>query len=94
MSSQIRMLDPIAVPSNAPREVRTLDGLAGKTIGFIDNAKPNFNYLVDDLGELLKSRYKVAEVVKHRKSGQVPVDEAVLKDMAERCDAVITGSGD
>ena len=51
MSSQIRMLDPIAVPSNAPREVRTLDGLAGKTIGFIDNAKPNFNYLVDDLGE-------------------------------------------
>ena len=65
MASTNTILDPIAVPSNAPREVRTLDGLAGKTIGFIDNAKPNFNYLVDDLGELLKSRYKVAEVIKH-----------------------------
>jgi len=94
MSSQIQVLDPIATPSNAPREVRTLDGLAGKTVGFIDNAKPNFNFLVDDLGELLKSRYKVAEVLKHRKPGQVPVEESVLKEFAERCDAVITGSGD
>jgi len=94
MSSQIQVLDPIATPSNAPREVRTLDGLAGKTVGFIDNAKPNFNFLVDDLGDLLKSRYKVAEVLKHRKPGQVPVEESVLKEFAERCDAVITGSGD
>ena len=94
MSSQIRVLDPVATPGNAPRELRTLDGLAGKTIGFIDNAKPNFNYLVDDLGGLLKSRHKVAAVLKHRKPGQVPVEESVLKDFAERCDAVITGSGD
>ena len=31
---------------------QTLDGLAGKVIGFIDNGKPNFNHLVDDLAEL------------------------------------------
>ena len=89
------VLDPVAQPSNAPVNTqRSLDGLAGKTVGFIDNAKPNFNHLVDDLGELLTSRYGVAAVVKHRKSGQVPVEEAVLKEFTERCDAVITGSGD
>jgi len=94
MSSTIRVLDPIAPPQHAPRTQTTLDGLAGKTVGFIDNAKPNFQYLVDDLADLLVSRYKVAAVVKHRKSGQVPVEESVLKDYEERCDAVITGSGD
>ena len=28
-----------------------LAGLAGKVVGFIDNAKPNFNHLVDDLAD-------------------------------------------
>ncbi|MFH1602282.1 MAG: hypothetical protein ABIH03_00050 [Pseudomonadota bacterium] len=95
MVANIIVLDPGAQPSNAPATTqRSLDGLAGKTVGFIDNAKPNFNHLVDDLGELLVNKYGVAQVVKHRKSGQVPVDESVLKDFTERCDAVITGSGD
>jgi hypothetical protein len=94
MSSTIKVLDPAAAPQHAPRAQTVLDGLAGKTIGFIDNAKPNFQYLVDDLAGLLVSRYQVAAVVKHRKSGQVPVEESVLKDFVARCDAVITGSGD
>jgi len=94
MVSTTKVLDPIAPLQHAARKQTVLDGLAGKTVGFIDNAKPNFQYLVDDLGDLLVSRYKIAAVVKHRKSGQVPVDEAVLKDYVERCDAVITGSGD
>ena len=95
MAANLIVLDPIGPPANAPALAQTaLDGLAGKTIGFIDNAKLNFNHLADDLGELLISKYGVARVVKHRKSGQVPVDEAVLKDYVENCDAVITGSGD
>ena len=94
MTSTLTILDPVAPPQHAARALTVLVTLAGKTVGFIDNAKPNFQYLVDDLGELLVSKYKVAEVLKHRKSGQVPVDEAVLEDFAKRCDAVITGSGD
>ena len=95
MAGTVLLYDPTAPRAETAQQAdRILTALAGKVVGFIDNAKPNFNYLVDDLGELLKSRYKVAEVIKHRKPGQVPVEEAVLKDMAERCDAVITGSGD
>ena len=95
MAGNMLVFDPVAACQSEPRQSRpTLDGLAGKVIGFIDNAKPSFNHLIDDLAELLTGKFGVASVVKHRKPGQVPVSEAVLKDLTERCDAVITGSGD
>jgi hypothetical protein len=94
MAATLTILDPIAPPQHAARALTVLDNLAGKTVGFIDNAKPNFQYLVDDLADLLVSKYKVAAVLKHRKPGQVPVAESVLAGFEQRCDAVITGSGD
>ncbi len=95
MAGNMLVFDPAAGQQSESQQLRpTLDDLTGKVVGFIDNAKPNFNLLVDDLAELLTSRFGVASVVKHRKPGQVPVSEAVLKDLTERCDAVITGSGD
>ena len=88
--------DPVAPCLTAPHASRrSLDRLAGKVIGFIDNSKPNFNFLVDDLCELLVSKYGVASVVKRRKrSASQGATEAVMKELTEQCDAVITGSGD
>ena len=88
--------DPVAPCLTAPRASRrSLDRLAGKVIGFIDNSKPYFNFLVDDLSELLVSKYGVASVIKRRKrSASQAATEAVMKDLTEQCDAVITGSGD
>ncbi len=95
MSNFIQVLDPTPPrKSETAQQRRFLDGLQGKVVGFIDNAKPNFNYLVDDLAELLVAKYGVASVVKHRKRGQVPVEEGALANLADRCDAVIAGSGD
>jgi len=74
--------------------VRALGSLHGATIGFIDNAKPNFQFLVDDLEAELTGRFGIMAVRKHRKPGQVPVDPEALRRLAEECDAVITGSGD
>jgi hypothetical protein len=72
-----------------------LAGLAGKIVGFIDNAKPNFNYLVDDLADLLTSKHGVKRVLKRQKrSASVPAPDEVIKEFAEQCDLVITGSGD
>jgi hypothetical protein len=92
----MKVFDPIAPAGTRPGELRrrTLPQLSGKVVGFIDNAKPNFNLLVDDLAEVLIRKYGVAGVVKHRKRGQVPVGDDVINDMARKCDAVITGSGD
>jgi hypothetical protein len=90
------LYDPTAPRREAPRsEQRTLAGLKGAVVGFIDNAKPNFNHLVDDLAELLESRYGVRAVVKRRKrSASVPAPEEMLREVASQCDLVITGSGD
>ena len=95
MSTSLRVYNPAAVTdnSNAPLG-RALENLQGKVVGFIDNAKPNFQYLVDDLETQLKARYGIKAVKKHRKPGQVPVKPEVLKQFVEECDAVITGSGD
>jgi hypothetical protein len=90
------VLEPISRTGLASRIVwRPLDSLQGKVVGFIDNSKPNFQLLADDLSELLMTRYGAASVVRHRKrSASIPAPDTVLADIAEKCDLVITGSGD
>ncbi len=96
MAGTAIVFDPTAPSDSKPRQLRqTLDGLAGKVIGFVDNAKPNFHHLVDDLAELLTSKYGVSTIIKRRKRGAaVPAPDAVMKELAGQCDLVITGSGD
>jgi hypothetical protein len=98
MSATLTLFDPTA-PRREPEEagvaIAVLSGLAGKVVGFIDNAKPNFGLLADDLGELLMSKYGVARVIKHRKpSASVPAKPEVIAQLSSECDVVITGSGD
>jgi hypothetical protein len=96
MAANVVILDPSAPPQRAATGgAWTLDGLKGKVVGFIDNAKPNFNNLVDEIAELLTARYGVARVVKERKrAASIPVESAVLESLAAQCDLVVTGSGD
>ncbi len=96
MSANILVYNPVASPSDTPAAPRRkLESLRGKVVGFIDNAKPNFEYLVDDLAELLVSKYGVAKVIKHRKiRAGIPVSNMVMQELSKQCDAVIAGSGD
>ena len=95
MTTPLRVYNPTAAAdSNVAQMGRALESLRGKTVGFIDNAKPNFQFLVDDLEAQLTSKFEVKAVRKHRKPGQVPVNPEVLKQFVEECDVVITGSGD
>lgn len=90
------ILDPTA-PSGAglQRPWKPIDSLKGKVVAFVDNSKPNFNHLADDLAELLVTRYGVARVVRHRKrAASVPALDEVYADIEANCDLVITGSGD
>ena len=93
----VTLYDPTAPRREAsPAAARAaLASLEGTVVGFIDNAKPNFNHLVDDLAELLQAKHGVARVVKRRKrSASVPAPQEVLDELARECDLVITGSGD
>ena len=99
MTATVMLYDPTAPrreAEDAPETAKAaLAGLAGKVVGFIDNAKPNFGLLADDLGELLVSKYGVARVVKRRKpSASVPAKPEVIAELSGECDVVITGSGD
>ena len=92
----MRLYDPTAPRRDDPgRAPARLETLAGKVVGFIDNAKPNFNHLVDDLAERLVADYGVRRVVKRRKtSASIPAPDEVVRELADECDLVITGSGD
>jgi hypothetical protein len=99
MTASIILYDPTAPRAKVPDKIEiatpTLQSLAGKVVGFIDNAKPNFNHLADDIGELLMSKYGVKQVLKRRKrAASVPAPDDVYKEYVEQCDLVITGSGD
>ena len=99
MSATVVLFDPTArrrEPENAHGTARAaLAGLAGKVVGFIDNAKPNFGVLAGDLGDLLKAKYGVKEVITRRKrSASVPANPEVIDELSAVCDVVITGSGD
>ena len=92
----ILLYDPTATRRADPAGANvTLATLAGKTVGFIDNAKPNFNHLVDDLADLLVANYGVKRVIKRRKSSApIPAPDEIVRELADECDLVITGSGD
>ena len=99
MTATVVLFDPTAPrreAEDAPGTARAaLAGLAGKVVGFIDNAKPNFGVLAGDLGALLKAKYGVKDVIVRRKrSASVPANPEVIDELAQVCDVVITGSGD
>lgn len=92
----VLLYDPTATRQDAPEQAGLrLDSLAGKVVGFIDNAKPNFNHLVDDLADLLVANYGVQRIIKRRKhSASVPAPEEIVQELVDQCDVVIAGSGD
>ena len=96
MSRSTLVYEPVAPCLTQLRESRPpLDSLAGKVIGFIDNSKPNFNHLVEDLSRVLVEKHGVKRVIKRRKrSASQGVPEAVMNELVEQADAIITGSGD
>ena len=68
MPANTIVLDPSAPPQRAQSgQAWALDRLQGKVVGFIDNAKPNFNHLVDAIEALLTTQHGVERVVKVRK---------------------------
>ena len=96
MGGSMLVYDPTAPCHNQPRQARgKLYALSGKIVGFIDNAKPNFNHLVDDLADILATKFGVSAVIKRSKRGAaMPAPDAVIAELSEQCDLVITGSGD
>jgi len=84
--------EPTIAPFNgAPR----LATLAGTRLGLIDDSKRNADVLLEELAEILRTKYEVSEIQWHRKpSASRPADPAAIRALAQDCDSVVIAVGD
>jgi hypothetical protein len=92
----LTLLDPRveARPQTTARVPRPAD-LRGKRVGFLANSKPNADEFLVALGELLRERHALGEVVHLRKpTPSRPAPAPLLDRLAADCDLVVTAVGD
>jgi len=94
--AQIRVLSPIGVVTAHGVTVPALpQDWSGRTVGFLDNTKSNFDRLVEDMGALLRERYGVKAILRLRKANaSTPAPPDLIAELAKQCDVVFTGSAD
>jgi hypothetical protein len=83
--------DTTADTSLAPRPAT----LRGKTLGLLDNTKPNGAALLTEIGSVLRERYGLKEVRMYNKPYfGTPVEQTQTEKIFEECDFAITAIGD
>ena len=95
-ATRIEVLDPTSdhIPASAVIAPRP-SSLEGATIGLLSNGKEYAAGFLDMVGEVLADRYEFAGTVARNKgNASRPAPKDMLDELAERCDAVITASGD
>jgi hypothetical protein len=91
------LINPLdETPRQLSKPAARLSSLAGKTIGLLDISKTGGSVFLDRLGQLLKDRYGVAEIVRAIKpTFTKPAPEAVIAQFVDaKCDAVIEALAD
>ena len=69
--------------------------LNGKTLGLLENHKANSDKVLHELGNLLKEKYDIKDIVylsKH--SASLPTKLETVQQMLDKVDVLITGVGD
>ena len=90
------LVNPVTQPIIAPFDgAPRLASLAGTRLGIIDDSKRNADVLLEELAEVLRTRYEITDVRWHRKpSASRPADPTALKELTENVDSVIIAIGD
>jgi len=94
--AQITVLSPVGELQSAKLTIPALPPkLEGLTVGFLDNAKHNFDHLADGIGRVLTEQFGVKRIV-HRKKANSSSAAApeIVASMAKECDLVFAGSAD
>lgn len=68
--------------------------LNGKTIGFLDNGKKNFDVYLDCTEERLRRNYTFTSFHRRKPVPIKGITPELFQEMVTNCDVVITGSGD
>jgi len=96
MASVMDVLDPAG---NAAIDAKVLArrpaGLAGATIGILDNSKPNARVLLERVAQGLRERFGAREVRTWRKpTSSSGATSGVLDEIAATCTVALTASAD
>jgi hypothetical protein len=76
----------------APRRFKSLDGVR---LGLLGNSKLNADSVLLAVGDLLKEKYAIESVViRSKPSFSKPADEALVQEIIDNADVVLTGVGD
>ncbi len=95
MAVKMDFVDPTAgstseAISMAPRPA----DLSGKVLGILDNTKEQADIILQTLGEALREKYGVKEVIMRRKEHySKPAPDEMIEEMADQCDVVICALG-
>ncbi len=94
--AKLIVLDPTAAPREMQQAMApALDGLGGRSVGFLWNNKPNGDLLFERLEKLLREKYEITDVIHRRKpTASLPATDAVIDDLVESAQAVIVGLAD
>jgi hypothetical protein len=94
--SRIRVLSPVGAALTEALTVPAIPhDLSGRTVGFVDNTKANFDRLVVTIGGLLREQYGVRDIVHLRKANaSTPAPPDLIAEVAKSCDLVFAGSAD
>jgi hypothetical protein len=68
--------------------------LNGKTVGFLDNGKKNFDVYLDHTEQLLRRNYSFTSFRRRKPVPIKGITPELFQEMVARCDVIITGSGD
>ncbi|MGH3391800.1 MAG: UGSC family (seleno)protein [Actinomadura sp.] len=97
MTGREKLLDPTGFDERAgdntlaPRPA----GLRGLTVGLLDNTKPNAGMLLSEIAGELRRRQDIGESRMYTKGYfGTPMEETMLKQIAQECDLVVTAVGD
>jgi hypothetical protein len=90
----IEILDPTLRVTGVIAPAPRLSSLDGKTLGLLDNSKEKADVFLTTLADRLREQFKIEAVMMRRKPTYSRVaTPAMIAELSESCDCVITAMG-
>jgi hypothetical protein len=95
-TATIQILDPRPEHKTEERAAAgRLPGLAGKTVGLLENRKYHSDNFLKELQTVLERDYEVGKVIYLQKfSFSAPCSDETIDELVAQCDAVVHGIAD
>jgi hypothetical protein len=92
-ANTVRIVNPVGQPAVARGALaRRLDTLNGKSIGFIDNIKPNANLFIQYIEEMMRADY--AGIATHAVRKNFTSSKLIAHELEGKVEALVNAWGD